>query len=584
MQSLSGETNQNNPQTCSYQCEFNYIGCKFTTVNKQEMLQHYRTESHNHLLLFQYKLRLIESVNSEIRKDYHKLFKIISNIQQFKKFPDILPKPSKEKNNDEFELNKNRYKKKDKEKREIFCTNYNNINFQAIKNKLFSDFNTKQKIYEVIGYKRKRSEEEKPKEKNIVMDQLNKNEEIILSSVEDDNNNDNNFLHEDGVKHQIFINKSEDNEDNKIESNYNTINNNIKKKKEIFFQTDAVRDKNINVNKEKASKPKKVSFIVQNENNNEEMNDLQIKRFLSETEKNSMYNFDLMKKDFIEVCKKSPEPPEPILDNINLKPKNEIFDLIEKKEKEIIKEKSPVKFLNINQENVEKNKNSTNQQIKDTEKYEIISESENNENKNDNNMNENKNIFIYGNDDDYSNNILIQEEKEKQIKKMNNENNDNNDDISLNELEIEPEPKKEKNIMDIISKIDYNENILNNKKVQWEATLKKITGWFAIGVSEKFDSVSENNQNFILSNQNIISNVNDNKKVKINLNLKEGDNLVCLYSHKFKHLKIKKGEEENIIENIISQSGRPLVPTAFFEKKSDQIIFHNFKILAEYKK
>ena len=571
MQSLSGETNQNNPQTCTYQCEFNYIGCKFTTMNKQEMIQHYRTESHSHLLLFQYKLRLIESVNSEIRKDYHKLFKIISNIQQFKKFPDILPKPSKDKNNDEFELNKNKYKRKDKERREIFCTNYNNINFQAIKNKLFSDFNTKQKIYEVIGYKRKRSEEEKPKEKTIV-DQINKNEEIILSSIDDDNNNDNNFLHEDGVKHQIFINKSEDNEENKLEQNYNNINNISKKKKEVIFQTDVVRDKNVNINKEKnTSKPKKVNFIVQNENNNEEMNDMQIKRFLSETEKNSIYNFDLMKKDFIEVCKKSPEPPEPILDNINLKSKNENIDLFEKKEKEIIKDKSPMKILNINQGNIENNKKSVNKKIKDSEKYEIISESENNENKNDN-------IFIYGNDDDFSNNIMIPEEKPKESKRK------NNNELPLKELERESETKKEKSIMDIISKIDYNENILNYKKVQWEATLKKITGWFAIGVSEKFDSINENNQNFILSNKNIISNVNDDKKVKINLNLKEGDNLICIYSHKFKNLKIKKGEEENIIENIASQSGRPLVPTAFFEKKSDQIIFHNFKVLAEYKK
>ena len=585
MQSLSIETNQNNPPICNYQCEFNYMGCKFTSINKQDMIHHYQTEANNHLMLFQYKLRLIESVNSEIRKDYHKLFKIISNIQQFKKFPDILPKPSREKNIEEFEMNKNKAKKK--EKKEIFTSSYNNLNIQSLQNRIITEFNNKQKIYEVIGYKRKRSEEEKPKEK-IIENQLNKDEEIVLSSIDEDNN-DNNFLNEEGVKHRIIINKSEDNEENKkneIEFNYN---NNFPKKKEVLFQTDIVKNKNMNKDKS-LSKNKKVNFIVQNETNNnininnknniichnnmnnEEMNDEQIKRFLSETEKNSIYNFDLMKKDFIEVCKKSPEPPEPIIDNINIKQKNDNM-----KEFEKVKEKTPVKILNINKEI--KNKKSPTVQVNDTDRYEIITESDHNENKN---TNKNKNIFIYGKDDDYSNDIEIQGEKEN--KNIDNNNNSNSNKKIVKENEPKLDKKKSKNIMDIITKIDYNENVLNNKKVQWEATLKKITGWFAIGVSEKYDNINETNKNFILSNENIKSSVNDNKKVKINLNLKEGDNLVCLYSHKFKHLKIKKGEEENIIENIISQSGRPLVPTAFFEKESDQIIFYNFKVLAEYKK
>ena len=95
MQSLSIETNQNNLQSCNYQCDLSYMGCTFTTTNKQEMIKHYSLENYTHLLLLQKKIKCIESVNYEIKKDHHKLFKIISNIQQFKKFPDILPKPSR---------------------------------------------------------------------------------------------------------------------------------------------------------------------------------------------------------------------------------------------------------------------------------------------------------------------------------------------------------------------------------------------------------------------------------------------------------------------------------------------------------
>ena len=571
MQSLSAETNQNNSPSYNYQCDFNYSGCKFTSINKPEMIQHYKVETYRHLLYIQDKIRHIENTNYEIRKDYHKLFKIISNIQQFKKFPDILPKPSKEKNNDDNEMNKNKKKVKEKDKKEIL-NNFNNFNIQNIQNKIISEFNNKQKIYEVIGNKRKRSDEEKYIPEKKLEEPVDKNEEIILSSIDDDNN-DNNFIHEEEAKHKIFINKSDEENQNQNKKEENLINN--KKKKEDNYQ-------NINrvINKEKSSsKNKKVNFIIQKENN-EEMNDEQIKRFLSETEKNSKYNYDLLKKEFIEIYKKSPEAPKPIIYQkpINEKEKlNLKFVCQREKEKEIINdiEKTPFKMLDINNEA----KDQKFLPVKDIDKFEIISDTENNGNKNNNN---NEKVFIYGNDEISCD--LLKEENINKSQNNSNSNNSNNNKIEVKEPEINLDKNKQKNNKGIISKIDYNDNILNNKKVQWEATLKKITGWFAIGVSENYDSNSENNINFLLSNQNIISNVTDNKKVKINLNLKEGDNLICLYSHKFKHLKIKKGEEEFVIENIISQSGRPLVPTAFFEKDCDQIIFHNFRVLAEYKK
>jgi len=151
---------------------------------------------------------------------------------------------------------------------------------------------------------------------------------------------------------------------------------------------------------------------------------------------------------------------------------------------------------------------------------------------------------------------------------------------------------KENNYYNKITRIDYSDKVLNDKKVQWEVELKKITGWFAIGISENLGyDINSNNKNlleyndkYFLSNDKIFNNINDNKRVKMNYDLKQGDKLICVYSPKFKQLKIKNGNNEYLIDNVEAKLGKPLVPTAFFENKSDQVIFQNFKVLADYKK
>jgi hypothetical protein len=173
---------------------------------------------------------------------------------------------------------------------------------------------------------------------------------------------------------------------------------------------------------------------------------------------------------------------------------------------------------------------------------------------------------------------------------MNNFNNINNRIQNQNLDQIQN--NKVVDYSNIITKVDYSDQILNDKKVQWEVELKKITGWFAIGVSENLDydvnskkgNLEYNNNKYFLSNENIINNISDNKRVKMNSYLKEGDNLICLYSPKFNQLKIKNGNDEYLIDNVKARSGKALVPAAFFENKSDQVIFRNFKVLADYKK
>ena len=556
MQSLSVDTNPNNQKNSNYQCVFNSWGCKVLLSNKEELKQHYRESVHKHLLLFQDKLIHLETTNYEIRKDYHKILKIISNVQQFKKFPEICPKFTKEKDKEENEMGKNKSKKrereKDKEKKEIM----NNLANQNIQNMLLSKLIKQtqvQKTEDLIGNKRKRSEDEKIyKNEN-----QEKNEEITLSSIDDDNN-ENNFVHDDEGKHKIFINKSDDENDNKINNetendNYNDDDN----------DNDYDNKENIDKRKKKKNKtkgespfitPAKIKVIKQNE---EEMTDEQIKRFLSETEKKSKYNYDLLQKDFIQIYEKNTDSM--IYPKLTNNPEdNNLF----------------VSNKNDNNGKNNKSKQIKNSSYKDKEvgTYEILSESENDEKNNEKKIdNYNDNVFIYEGNNDYYNS-MIKEDNNKENKVQNQNDNNKNLDYSR-----------------IITKIDYSEKVLNDKKVQWEVKLKKISGWFAIGVSENYDcseeqnNVTGNNTNFYLSNENI-TNFKDNKRVNINYHLKEGDNLICLYSPKFRQLKIRKGDEEFLLENVKTKSGRPLVPSAFFENACDQVIFHNFKILAEYKK
>jgi len=287
MQSLSLESNQNNNQpNCNYQCEFNYSGCKITVSSEEELKQHYKDALNKHLFLLQDKLKHIDSQNYDIKKDYYKLFKIINNIQQFKKFPDICPKP-KEKEDKESELNKNKSKKKDKDKeKDKIGTNQN------LQSLILNQILKKQKPEDMIGNKRKRSEEFhnncKIKFDVQKVENLEKNEEITLSSIEDDNN-DNDFLNSE-KKHKIILNKSEDNDNEDEDEDENNVETRkIVKDKDIkngYYISHKVDDlKNpININS-KENENNNNNYInnenngnndINNDFNNEEMNDEQI--------------------------------------------------------------------------------------------------------------------------------------------------------------------------------------------------------------------------------------------------------------------------------------------------------------------
>jgi len=539
MQSLNIQTNQNHQQKNNYQCEFNYIGCKTTFPSKGEVKQHYKDSLNNHLLLLQEKIKKIDSVNYDIKKDYHRLFKIISNIQQFKKFPDICPNP-KETEDKEEEISKNKLRKKDIEKDKI-------INNQNLQNLILNQINKNQNLEEMIGNKRKRNDELKLNDNN------NKNEEIFLLSAEDDNNG-NNFVHNDERKHKIFINKSEDsNNENNVESKKNRQDrndsfSNHKRDKEIIpIILNSKENENIIINN------------INNKNNNEEMNVKQIKSFLLDKENSSKNKINLLEKNFSIIYDKSPEN----------KNENEInqSQIIRRKASNDIKKNNDKNNIICIENNINNNE-TKNPPYKDMVKYEILSMSDNDDDIGEAGGNDNTQYYFQ--------NIINND-----INKIQNPN--------LNQ----DKGNKEKNYYNKITRIDYIDKVLNDKKVKWEVELKKITGWFAIGVSENLGyDINSNNKNlleynngkYFLSNENIFNNMNDNKRVKMNFDLKEGDNLICLYSPKFKQLKIKNGNSEYLIDNVEAKSGKPLVPTAFFENKSDQVIFHDFKVLADYKK
>lgn len=556
MKSLNIQTNQNQKTNYNYQCEFNYIGCKISFPSKGEVKQHYKDSLNKHLLLLQEKIIKIDSVNYSIKKDYHRLFKIISNIQQFKKFPDICPKPEGIEDKEE-EISKNKSKKKEIEKDKI-------VKSQNLQNLLLlNQIIKKQKLEEMIGNKRNRRDE--LKDNNNKNEKFESNEEIALLTVEDDNN-DNSFVHDDERKHKIFLNNSEDNNnENNVETKKNMeIRNNSysshRNNKEITpiilnsIENENIINKSIN------------NFNIKNYI--KEKNDEQVKSFLSDKEKSSQYNIDLLDKDYIKFTEKFPENEHEINQSqISQRDKNLII-LNE------VKENKGNTNDNYLEKNIKKD-DKKNPPYIDMIKYEILSDSDNDGEFDERGKNKNT--------QDFFKNIISNN-------KINNLNYNNN--TIQNQNLNQTYNNKLVDYSKIINRVDYSDQILNDKKVQWEVELKKITGWFAIGISEIFDydansnkgKLEYNNNKYFLSNENIINNINDNKRVKMNSDLKEGNNLICLYSPKFNQLKIKNGNDEYLIDNVIERPGKALVPTAFFENKSDQVIFHNYKILADYKK
>lgn len=202
MKNISIDTNANYQQNYNFQCQFNSCGCKKIASSKEELKQHYKEYTQKHLFLFQEKILQIEAINYEIRKDYHKILKIISNIQQFKKFPELFPKFSKEKDKEDSEISKNISKKREKDIKKVM----NNLINRNIQN--LNRVRKQQTKDNLIGNKRKRSD------KNVKNGIKEKKEEIVLSSFED-GDHENNFFINNNEKHNIYINKSIDGE-NKI--------------------------------------------------------------------------------------------------------------------------------------------------------------------------------------------------------------------------------------------------------------------------------------------------------------------------------------------------------------------------------
>ena len=168
-------------------------------------------------------------------------------------------------------------------------------------------------------------------------------------------------------------------------------------------------------------------------------------------------------------------------------------------------------------------------------------------------------------------------------------------------------------------KINRDTHILNHKKIRWEILLKKLTGFCALGISgkrpEDLGTVILDNENekeeekieeeiiplpniecitsigymeYLLTNKQhtiIWKNGNNVKKNNSNLPvLKEGDNLIFIYCPKFSQLKIQKGDYIFIFENVGNKPRQLLNPFIIFENKNDKAVFHNFQVLAEYKK
>lgn len=168
-------------------------------------------------------------------------------------------------------------------------------------------------------------------------------------------------------------------------------------------------------------------------------------------------------------------------------------------------------------------------------------------------------------------------------------------------------------------KVYRDTHILNHKKIRWEILLKRLTGFCALGISGKrpedlgtviLDNETEKEEEkieeeiiplpnidcitnigymeYLLTNkQNTIIWKNGNNVKKNNSNLpvlKEGDNLIFIYCPKFSQLKIQKGDYIFIFENVGNKPRQLLNPFIIFENKNDKAVFHNFQVLAEYKK
>ena len=213
------------------------------------------------------------------------------------------------------------------------------------------------------------------------------------------------------------------------------------------------------------------------------------------------------------------------------------------------------------------------------------------------------------NEEESNNNISnIEEEEEKEINK-NEEMDEEKSEERIKQEEEKTEKKKRKKLF----KYYFDGHIINNKKIRWEVQVKQLKGWFSLGISER-RKTSETNEkqnhsiltvdkdfilkqiNFLMANDRctILWENGQNKVTELKeqcFKIKEGDNLVLIYSPKFKQLKIyKKDEKENedinsyIIENINYSKSQWLVPCAIYSKKDDKAIFKNFQVLADYNK
>ena len=149
----------------------------------------------------------------------------------------------------------------------------------------------------------------------------------------------------------------------------------------------------------------------------------------------------------------------------------------------------------------------------------------------------------------------------------------------------------------------FDGHIINNKKIRWEVKIKRLSGWFSIGVGERVKTSHSNEKqnhtmiivdkeyiinkiNFLLTNDHCTimweGGKNNINKARGSFNIKEGDNLIFIYSPKFNQLKIQKNNSTYVIENIDYYSDQWLVPCAIFSRKNDKAIFRNFHVLADY--
>jgi hypothetical protein len=185
-----------------------------------------------------------------------------------------------------------------------------------------------------------------------------------------------------------------------------------------------------------------------------------------------------------------------------------------------------------------------------------------------------------------------------------------NDIVYNEEEEKEDFFKKDKNRVKIkdntINNLIYyfDEHILNNKKIKWEAQIIKLKGWCCIGICESainnyfndehtinymFNENKEfflKQKKFLLTNNNYIIKRRDEKNtiniIEESFSIKEGDTLTFFYSPKYKHLKIQNNYGAVIIKNIEYYGSQWLVPCIIYSKEGDSVILKNFRLLFDY--